>query len=93
LRFAFLPICEGDCCEARYLQLEGALEEIANNRIVENLAQKISKDAVHFVVKQHQEADCKNCQNCEKHAAANQKHHAHVLNDVLFVSLLDAEPV
>ena len=69
------------------------MKEIAYKCVIENLAQKITKDAIQLKVEEHQEPNNKDEQHCEKHAAPNQQHHAHVLHNVLIVPLLDAKPI
>jgi hypothetical protein len=75
------------------LKFESALKDVAYKCVVENLAEQISKEAVQLKVEERQEAYNEDEQHCDKQAAPNQKHHAHVLHNVLFVPLLYAKPV
>ena len=69
------------------------MKEVAYKYVIENLAQKISKDAIQLKVEEHQEPNYKDEQHSKKHAAPNQQHHAHVLHNVLIVPLLNAKPI
>ena len=93
LHFASVPFGKGHRYEACYLKFESALKDVADKCVKENLAQQVSKQAVQLIVEEHQQANYKNKQNCDEHAATNQKHHTHVLHNVLIVPLLYAKTI